>query len=70
MGNLVIGYFTNNIGMGSSEFHVVRTDETVLTEFVFAFLNREVVRTEAEGKMTGSSGHRRVPARFYENFKI
>ena len=33
-------------------------------------MNRDSVRKEAERNMTGSSGHRRVPASFYENFKI
>ena len=61
---------TNNIGMGSSEFHVIRTKETVLNTYLFALLNREVVRKEAEKNFTGSSGHRRVPASFYENYKI
>jgi type I restriction enzyme M protein len=62
---------TNGIGMGSSEFHVIRTDKAIaLPEYVFAFLNREIVRKEAESKMTGASGHRRVPATFYEQFLI
>ena len=62
---------TNRIGMGSSEFHVVRVDKTIaMPEYVFAFLNRETVRKEAETKMTGASGHRRVPASFYEQVTI
>ncbi len=62
---------TNGIGMGSSEFHVIRVDEkTALVKYVFALLNRESVRNEAKTKMTGSSGHRRVPASFYESFQI
>jgi len=35
-----------------------------------ALLNRKSVRKEAEKNMTGSSGHRRVPASFYENYHI
>jgi type I restriction enzyme M protein len=61
---------TNEIGMGSSEFHVIRVNEKINHKYLFAFLNRDVVRKEAERNMTGSSGHRRVPASFYENFKI
>ncbi|MCB9433804.1 MAG: restriction endonuclease subunit S [Ardenticatenaceae bacterium] len=62
---------TNNLGMGSSEFHVIRADKAIaLPEYVFAFLNRESVRQEAATKMTGASGHRRVPASFYEQFVI
>ena len=61
---------TNGLAMGSSEFHVVRANDSVLSKYLFAFLNREAVRKEAEKNMTGSSGHRRVPAHFYENLKI
>lgn len=61
---------SNGIGMGSSEFHVIRTNETMNNKFLFTILNREIVRKEAEKNMTGSSGHRRVPASYYENFKV
>ncbi|QMU66779.1 MAG: hypothetical protein GKR88_18445 [Flavobacteriaceae bacterium] len=62
---------TNQIGFGSSEFHVFRVDEALTTnKFLFAFLNREVIRKEAEQNMTGSSGHRRVPDTFYKNLQI
>lgn len=62
---------TNSLAMGSSEFHVIRSDEEIiLNKYVFALLNRQVVRKEAEINMTGSSGHRRVPASFYENYQI
>jgi restriction endonuclease S subunit len=62
---------TNGLAMGSSEFHVIRAnEEVVLGKYIFALLNRESVRKEAEKNMTGSSGHRRVPASFYENYHI
>lgn len=62
---------TNNIGFGSSEFHVIRVNSEISSsDYVFAFLNREIIRLEAEKHMTGSSGHRRVPASFYQNLEI
>lgn len=61
---------TNKIGFGSSEFHVIRTKDSMNTKYVFTFINREVIRKEAEKNMTGASGHRRVPASFYENLQI
>ncbi|WP_407517513.1 N-6 DNA methylase [Elizabethkingia anophelis] len=64
-------HLTNGIGFGSSEFHVFRVDEEKASnKFVFAFLNREIVRKEAERNMTGSSGHRRVPDAFYKSLLI
>lgn len=62
---------SNGIGMGSSEFHVFRADESkVLPSFLFYSLNRESIRKAAEKNMTGSSGHRRVPISFYEHLEI
>ncbi len=61
---------SNNIGMGSSEFHVFRCNNTVIPRYLFGFLNRRVIREEAEKRMTGASGHRRVPISFYEQLMI
>ena len=61
----------NGIGMGSTEFHVIRADkERVLPAFLFKLLNREEIRQRAAQVMTGSSGHRRVPASFYESLEV
>jgi type I restriction enzyme M protein len=61
---------SNGLAMGSSEFHVIRVKDEVLNKYIFALLNREIIRKEAEQNMTGSSGHRRVPANFYADYKI
>ena len=62
---------TNGIGMGSSEFHVIRTDKTkLLPAYAFTYINRKEVRKVAESNMTGSSGHRRVPSDFYSDLRI
>lgn len=61
---------TNGIGMGSSEFHVFRCKDNVLPEYLFAFLNRDVIRKAAAEVMTGASGHRRVPIEFYRQLMI
>jgi type I restriction-modification system DNA methylase subunit/restriction endonuclease S subunit len=61
----------NGIGLGSTEFHVIRANQQkIIPAFLFALLNRESVRKKAEKFMTGASGHRRVPASFYENLDI
>lgn len=61
---------TNGIAFGSSEFHVLRCNEGILSKYLFGFLNREKVRQAAARQMTGSSGHRRVPVSFYETMRI
>lgn len=61
---------SNGIGFGSSEYHVFRTNNKVITEYAFIYLNREEIRLEAAKSMTGASGHRRVPVEFYEDLPI
>ena len=62
---------TNGIGFGSSEFHTFRCHTSeILTKFLFLLLNQTTVRKAAEDAMTGASGHRRVPAAFYEEMLI
>lgn len=61
---------TNNIGMGSSEFHIFRCNDKINNKYLFTYLNRSTIRKEAEQNMTGASGHRRVPITFYENLDI
>ena len=61
----------NQIGFGSSEFHVVRTRASeLLPDFAFAYLNRTIIREAAASAMTGASGHRRVPESFYADLAI
>lgn len=61
---------TNGLGMGSSEFHVLRCNDSINNKYLFTYINREIIRKEAEQNMTGASGHRRVPITFYENLNI
>ncbi|MCA0388456.1 MAG: N-6 DNA methylase [Bacteroidetes bacterium] len=61
---------TNEIGMGSSEFHVIRVKDELNPKYLFTLLNRPRVREEAARMMTGASGHRRVPSSYYEDMLI
>lgn len=62
---------TNGMAMGSSEFHVLRTNnDVVINDYLFHLLNRQIVRDLAEQNMTGTSGHRRVPIKWYEDLEI
>lgn len=62
---------TNGIAMGSSEFHVFRTNnDVVINDYLFHLLNRQIIRDFAEQNMTGTSGHRRVPIKWYEDLDI
>ena len=61
----------NGIGFGSTEFHVVRADESkILSKYLFYHLNNKTFRKYGEIHMTGSAGQKRVPKDFIENYKI
>ncbi|GHU64010.1 restriction endonuclease [Clostridia bacterium] len=66
---LAIG-LKNCLGMGSSEFHVFRCSDIIAPHYLFGYLNREIIRENARGEMTGASGHRRVPISYYQQLQI
>ncbi len=67
----LVSGLTNGIGFGSSEFHVFRnSNAAVKQEYLFYYLNRESIRKQAEERMTGASGHRRVPIDFIDELPI
>jgi len=61
---------TNQIGLGSTEFHVFRTSNKIRAQYLLEWLNRKEIRLVAASNMTGSSGHRRVPEYFYQQLPI
>jgi len=59
------------IGVGSTEFHVIRPDRSKLdARYLLHFLRRPVVRVDGERRMTGSGGQRRVPPAFLSDLSI
>ena len=62
---------TNNIGMGSTEFHVLRPIEGVSSPYWLLALTRlPIFRERASKNMTGTGGQKRVPAKYLENFMV
>ncbi len=61
---------TNGIGFGSSEYIVYRTNELLINEFLYYFLNQESFREKGKKQMTGAVGHKRIPKDFYEDTLI
>jgi hypothetical protein len=60
---------TNGIGFGSTEFHVFRAKpEKLIPKYIYYFLRTKKFRELAKEKMTGSSGHKRVPESFLKEF--
>ena len=61
----------NGIGMGSTEFHVLRQKAGVTNSTWLYYLTKlDVFRTDALKNMTGSGGQRRVPSSYLSTFKI
>lgn len=61
----------NNIGFGSTEFFVLRTNkEKLLPKILFYYTQSKDFRINAEKVMTGASGHRRVPKSFIESYEV
>lgn len=61
---------TNDIGFGSTEFHVIRLSEEVPREFFFYYITQESFRKEAKRKMKGTAGQLRVPADYIRQVPI
>ncbi|MEJ7828055.1 MAG: restriction endonuclease subunit S, partial [Segetibacter sp.] len=66
----IVDNLKNEIGFGSSEFHVVRSKENLLSKYAFYYVLQQRFRNDAEHAMTGAVGLRRVPIQFIENYKL
>ena len=60
----------NGIGFGSSEFHVLRSSESVLPEWIYYCVMHPQFREHGIARMTGTGGLQRVPRDFVEGFQI
>ena len=61
----------NGIGFGSTEFHVLRPINGISnSEWIYFITVFIEFRLAAEKMMTGSAGQRRVPAMFFDKFKV
>lgn len=61
---------TNNLGFGSTEFHVLRCSEDVMPEIIYLYLSSEKFRNYATALMTGSAGQKRVPKEAIANYNV
>ncbi len=63
--NLVDG-----IGFGTTEFHVIRSGDEVIPEWIHLYIRQPSILNEAATHFTGSVGQRRVPPYFLEDLAI
>ncbi len=60
----------NGIGFGSTEFHVIRSSNQILPEWIYLLIRQESFRKKAEKHMTGTAGQQRVPKEYLEKLEI
>lgn len=68
-GCLAVG-LKDQVGFGSTEFHVLRVNEEADNIFIFQWSIFEKLRQKATASMTGSAGQQRVTAYFFSSYKI
>lgn len=61
---------TNDTGFGSTEFHVIRPGERILSDFIFGFIRRDAFRKDAAKHMGGTAGQQRVPTDYVKQVRI
>jgi type I restriction enzyme S subunit len=67
----VVKGMSNNIGIGSTEFHVIRPKPGTTTAYwIYTLTMLSGFRILARSNMTGAGGQRRVPVSFLENFPV
>jgi len=58
------------IGVGSTEFHVIRPTPDLDSRYALHFLRQDRVLAAGELRMTGSAGQRRVPKSFLQSLMV
>lgn len=69
-GKIGVARLDEPIGVGSTEFHVVRPTQHLNTRFALHYLRQSRIIREGELRMTGSGGQRRVPAGYLSELLI
>ena len=60
----VVPPLKNDLGFGSTEFHVLRPYYEISAQYIYFFVSSESFRRDAEHNMTGAVGQRRVPTSY------
>ncbi|HMT76945.1 MAG: restriction endonuclease subunit S [Bacteroidetes bacterium] len=67
----IVNNLTNGLGVGSTEFHVLRNSRNdVNIMFIHTLLRLDIVLKNAMSHFTGSAGQQRVPKSFLEELEV
>lgn len=60
----------NGMAFGTTELHVIRSDDTLLPDYLFHLTMSHPFRCIGESEMYGAGGQKRVPETFLKDFRI
>lgn len=60
----------NQLGFGTTEFHVLRAKCNTSSRFLFHWTQEKVLRGKAESEMIGSAGQQRVQPDFFSRYQV
>lgn len=63
-------HLIDNIGFGSTEFHVLRPSERIISNWVHYFIRQPFILRAATTHFTGAVGQQRVPEKFLTELEI
>lgn len=66
----IVGQLLNELGFGSTEFHVLRPTDELLPEYLFHFIRQPLFRKYAASAFVGTGGLQRVPPNFLARLKL
>ena len=59
----------NGLGFGSTEFHVLKPERGIISEWLFCFVRQFQFRQDAKASFAGTAGQLRVPSSFLIDYK-
>ncbi|MCU0431273.1 MAG: restriction endonuclease subunit S [Cytophagaceae bacterium] len=66
----IVKNMENGYGYGSTEYHIIRTEDETLSKYIHLLLRYEKILQAAKTHFTGSAGQQRVPKSFLENLEV
>lgn len=68
--HFIAGTLRDDLGFGTTEFHVIRPGNEIIAEWVHYFIRLPEFLTEATYHFTGAVGQQRLPPDYLANSKI
>jgi len=66
----LVDHLKNNIGFGSTEFHILRSNSSSIPKYVYYFTKTPLFRNVGEAFMEGAAGQKRIGTYFTKNFPM